>query len=290
MLIFVAVVEYKSFVQAATNLGLTPSAISKTISRIEKRLNVKLFIRSTRNTRVTDAGNRYYEHCKKILSDIENAEKDLASYSNEASGRLKIKCGPGFALLHVADIASEFLKLYPKIQINIITPKKTDFYDDDIDVSFEFKTPKDSSLIIRRIHECPWTICTTAAYLKKHGTPKQPEDLKYHNCLIMSADEIYDKWRFKNGEDNYTVKVNGNFSATSLPVLKALLNDIGIARLPSYMVSDYIKNRKLLALFEENQPATNRDIYLTYPHRNLGSRKVKLFIDFAVKEMPKRLK
>lgn len=289
MTTFVTVVQAGSFAQGAILIGQTPSAVSKTISRLEKRLNVKLFNRSTRSVRTTEAGERYYNHCKQILSDIDKAEEDVSQFSSEPCGTLNVNCGAGFALHHVVDIISQFLKSYPKITINLSTAKNTNFFEDEIDVSFEFKAPEDSSLIARKIHSCPWSICATPAYLKKHGTPKKPEDLKYHNCCIMIGEEVYDNWKFIEGDHRYAVKVDGNFHSSGFLVLKAVVNDVGIAQLPHYMVSEHIRSGKLSALFSDKRPNNKREIYLAFPHRTQLPVKVRVFVDFVMEHLPKRI-
>ena len=282
MVTFYTIVQAGSFAQAAAKLGQTPSAISKTVGRLEARLNVKLFNRSTRSIRTTEVGEQYYHYCEQILSDIKRAEENIAQFSSQYSGEIQVNCGAGFALHHVVNLISEFLVSYPNISIHLSTSATSNFFEDSVDISFEFNSPQDSSLVARKIGACPWTICAAPSYIDKFGMPESPMDLKQHNCCVMVGEQVYDNWRFKDGDRNYNVRIDGNFHAAAFLVLKALLNGVGIAQLPHYLVAEHIESGDLIPLFSDLRPNVKREVYIAYPHR-AQTKKVRAFIDFAIK-------
>lgn len=281
MSVFTEVAKLGSFSAAARRLQLSPSAVSKLITRMEQRLDSRLFNRSTRKLSLTEGGQNFYSRCEEILADVEAAEELLLGYQREPRGILTVTCSPGFAEFQLLPLIPQFLSEHPHVELNLqITGDTVDLITQGIDVAIRLGTLQDSSLVARKLHESRRIICASPDYLAHRKSPEKPADLADHNCLIVSSGSRFDHWEFAQGRSKQVVAVTGSFVCNSVNALHELvLQGIGVVNLAEYIVEGDLCSGRLVPLMEgyrtEVQP-----IHAVYPHRKHLPRKVQAFVDF----------
>lgn len=287
---FVAVARQGGFTKASVDLDISPSAVSKRISRLEDRVGTKLLNRSTRRSALTEAGTIFLRRCQEILGEISKAEDEAREFSAEPIGTVRINCSVLFADMHIIPLLNQFYLRYPNVRIDLNTELDVNLFEEKIDVGFHYSKPPDSSsLIVRKLSSNPWTICASPEYLSRHGTPQTPEDLLKHNCCIDNSRHYFDGWEFDDDKGYRVIKVKGNLEAVSALVRRAALNGLGICQLPKYSVFDDIQKGELIPLLENKRPKNDRVIYLFYPHQKNMSLNVRVLIDFFLEHLPQKI-
>src|SRR5664279_6247165 len=201
--VFVRVLDRGSFSAAANDLGLTPSAISKLISRLEDRLGARLLERSTRRLALTAEGETYIARARKIVAGIEEAEAEVARVRGAPRGRLRINAGTAFGLHQLAPALADFLARYPEIDVELsITDRLVDLIEEQSDIAVRSGHIPQGPFIQRKIADLQRVICASPAYLKRRGTPRVAADLKKHDCIIVAGLGL-DRWPFNTagGDD-----------------------------------------------------------------------------------------
>lgn len=286
MEIFYHVATWHSFSQAAIKLNVSKGYISQQISRLEKELGYKLLYRSTRHLTLTEEGELFFESCEKIVREKHQALVQLNELKEGPAGHLKITAPHSICNTLLADCLSEFQQTYPMISLTIEASSTIkNLSQHGIDIALRLTPLPDENCIARLITTFHFITCATDDYFKKFPTPKSPEDLLQHNCLIYSADPSQNKWPFKiNGSIKITT-VQGNLSSTNSAIIKAaLLANQGITRLPNYLLSNEMTTGKLKTLFEENSKM-EIPLYAIYASNLNIPVKIKCFIDFLKKKM-----
>lgn len=281
---FVRSVELGGFSAAARDLDLTPSALSKLVTRLEDRLGVRLMNRTTRKLALTSEGDAYFASAKRILTDIEEAETEVTRFSDSPRGILRINVGAAFGMHQLAPALPRFLERYPDIELDIaVTDRLVDLVEEGADVAIRNGHLRDSSLVARRICDLHRVICASPAYLKKHGAPKTPQDLLRHNCISISGAPQLRRWPFDTPNGIEAVEVHGNVSANNAETLLQLAaTGVGIIRLADVIVGDGIRAGWLVPLLEDvhhREPLPLSAVYLPGKHK---SARVAAFVNFLV--------
>ena len=286
MSIFVAAVDAGNFSAAARLLGITPSAVSKQISRLETRLGARLLNRSTRRISLTDVGRDFYERSRSILADIDEAERAVGSASDVPRGRLRVTASISFGQRQIVPLVPEFVSRFPGVRVDVVfSDRVIDMVDEGIDVAVRVSAPADSALIARQLVPDRRIVCAAPGYLAAHGAPESPEDLAAHNALIYST--VYsDTWRFDGPSGPSAVRVSSNFSANSGEAIRDLaLDGAGIARLATFLVGGDIKSGRLVELLPDWYDPQENIIHAVYPSRRLVPPSTRAFVDFLVEKL-----
>jgi len=288
MQLFVRVVEEGSFSAAARFLGRTPSSVSRQISQLEGELSTRLFNRTTRKQSLTEAGEIYFRHAQRIVADIDEARLAVNRLTDTPSGNLHITVVEDFAVAYIAPILPEFLKQYPEVHIRLsISPGNMDLIESGVDVAIRIGHLEDSSLIARKIGTLSSPICASPSYLKKHGTPKHPNDLEAHNCLSYQTKPGIIHWEFKSPKGSLVVPIEGRINVNSVTILRDMaLNGAGIVMIPSWMVTEGINDGKLVSLLEDYpRVPSSTPIHAIFAHNRHLAPKVRAFVDFLKDRM-----
>jgi len=294
MEIFVRVIERGSFSAAAQDLNLTPSAVSKQVSRIEADLGVRLINRSTHELFLTDAGKIYHERCVRILRDIDLAREAVHEANATLTGTLKLHLTPGTGQQLVLPALRRFMKENAGLTVDLtIEPAALDILQNGVDLSIRSGTEDDANLRYtsvqcRALFDAKYLICASPEYFRKRGKPKEPRDLVKHNCLLYVGQPSFDKWWFSNGKKRYGVTVSGTFRANDWSSVRdAALDGLGVARLLAFDASSGIDGGKLEVIFEK-EAVCDRTIWAFYPRTRTLPRKITVFLDFLDKELKAR--
>jgi DNA-binding transcriptional LysR family regulator len=281
--VFVAVIECGGFSPAARFLGISKSAVSKRITQLEEQLGVKLLHRTTRKLSLTEAGEHYFEHASRANNAARDAEDAVAQLQGEPQGRLRINTPMSFGRLHMAPMIPVFLKRYPKISIDLVMDDKVvDLVGGGFDIAIRSGTLADSSLIARRLAPLNSVLCASPEYLKINGHPRHLDDLLQHNCLPFSYSNDLKEWTFIKENRSHNVDVTGNYQVNNSEALRdAVLQGLGIARLPTFVAGKDIKAGRMIQLFCDYE-MPSQEINAVLIERQFMPAKVRAFLDFAI--------
>jgi len=281
MAIFVEVVNGEGFTAAAEKIGLSRAQVSKSVKQLEEHLGTRLLNRTTRRISLTEIGRIYYERCKSILSDIEEIEGIASAQATKPHGTLMLSVPTSFGILHLNEAIPHYIKQYPQVQISLkLADRFIDVVSEGFDLVIRIAELEDSSLIARKIAPCKRVFCASPEYLKQHGTPKVPQDLAIHHCLVYSNELKPDTWVLNGPDGTESVKVNGPVCADNGDVLKAAaLSGLGITLLPTFIVGADLCEGQLVQVLPNYCPP-EISIYAVFPSRRYLSAKVRTFVDF----------
>jgi DNA-binding transcriptional LysR family regulator len=280
--VFERVIERGSFAGAAQDVGLSRSAVSKLILRLEQRLGVRLINRTTRRLALTSEGRTYLKRSKEILAAIEAAESEIASARTSPRGHLRVQAPPVMIGDHFGPALSEFAARYPKMTIEfLVTNRPVDLVAENVDVAMRTGRLPDSSLIACKIIDLTQIICASPEYLARHGRPIVPSDLTRHRCLILNGIPEPTTWTFHGENGRTAVEVNGAVSADSSDVLLRLaMEGVGIVRLGELAVSRALRSGLLEPLLTDVQVSEGYPLWALLPPGRQRSPKVKVFMEF----------
>mgnify|MGYP001195826740 CR=1 FL=1 len=281
--IFTAAVDLGSFSAAGRALGLTPSAVSRTIDRIETRLGVRLLLRSTRALTLTAEGRSYLQAARRILADLNDVEQQIADQGTPR-GRLRISAAQSHGRLCVVPLLGEFMRLYPNILVDIaLTDTLVDVAGGQADVAIRFGPLADSGLVARKLGETGRVIVASPDYLARAGTPRVPEDLHHHNCLNFNFRRVEPIWPFRRDGEDFALSVKGTIEANSGETLGELaVQGIGIARVGRFSVAAEIEEGRLVPLLEDYNPGDVEHIHAVFVGGGNIPARIRVFVDFLV--------
>jgi len=281
--IFAAVIDQGSFSGAGRELGLSPSAVARSIDRIEARLDVRLLLRSTRALTLTAEGLAYLQTARRILTDLDDAEQQIAN-QGAPRGRLRISAALSHGRLCIVPLLGEFARLYPHILIDFaLTDAIVDVAAGQADVAIRFGQLADSSLTARKLGESGRVIVAAPDYLERCGTPQEPEDLHRHNCLNFNFRRVEPVWPFRRDDRDFSLAVSGNIEANNGETLGQLATaGVGVARVGKFSVADDITAGRLVPLLEPYNPGDVEQIHAVFVGGANTPARVRAFVDFLV--------
>ncbi len=283
--VFIAVVKAASFAGAAQALGITSSAVSKQIQNLEQDLQVKLLNRTTRNVSPTEEGAIYYEQAARALEDLKEAENQINELKSRPRGPLKVSLPQSLGIKYFSDAIARFAAEYPEVELDVnLDDRLVDILGEGFDLVVRIGSLKDTTLIARRMADCPVVLCASPAYLQAHGTPQSPADLAQHNVLAFTGNRGPHEWRYAN-EAGQTgqVSLHGNFKADSGEILcRAALQNVGIVILPIFYVAEYLETQQLQIILPELVTSPKREIFAVFPPNRFQSKRLRLFVDLLV--------
>jgi DNA-binding transcriptional LysR family regulator len=280
------VVERGSFAAAAGDLGITPSALSKLVSRIEDRLGVRLLTRTTRRLVLTAEGELFVARSRDILASIEAAEAEVTAASRTPRGHLRISVGTTYARQILAALP-DFLARYPEITVELlVSDRQVDLVAEQVDLAIRSGWLGDSTLVARKLHDAKRLICASPRYLEKQGSPRVPADLLRHNCLTLAGFGQFNEWPFHTSEGINRLAVSGSLATDNADVLlDATVAGLGIARLADFVVARARQEGALVPLLEETHLSEPFPVHVvTVPGRHRTPR-VKAFTEFMAAQM-----
>ena len=284
---FVRVIERGSFAAAAADLGITPSALSKLVTRIEDRLGVRLLTRTTRMLALTTEGELFVARSREILASIEAAEAEVTAASRLPRGRLKISAGTAFAKHMLSPALPSFLTRYPDVTVELdISDRQVDLVAEQVDVAIRSGELGNSSLMARKIIDTTRVICASPLYLEKHGTPRLPTDLLQHNCLTLAGfASQFIEWPFHTSEGINRLAVSGSFTSdNAVMLLDMALAGLGIVRLADFMIAHAVNQGALVPLLVDVHLAEPLPIHAVSAAGRHRAPRVKAFIEFLIEQ------
>lgn len=282
MAVFVQVVERGGFSAAGRALRMTPSAVSKLISRLEARLDVRLLNRSTRKLQLTAEGSAFYDRSTSVLADLDEAER-AASAGERPAGRVRLNTSASFGTHVLGPVLAQFFDAYPDISIDLVhTDAVIDLLGERTDVAIRSGALKSSGLFARKLGATPMLIVGSPAYLTRHGTPTTIAELEQHNRLGFSYARQVDGWPLLDSGDTVLMIPNGNVQANNGEALRLLaINGVGLTRMASYTVTADIAAGRLVPLLQHCDTGYLEEVHAVYLGQggHLPAR-VRVLLDF----------
>lgn len=279
--LFSEVAKQLSFSKAADNLGISRSYLSSQINQLEQELEASLLIRSTRNVRLTAAGEKILAKMQFINASILELEKELDHTKSDVSGLLRITAPTIFSHRFLIDICHQFQRQYPEIEFDLdVGYNREDLTKSHFDLAIRATNNPPDNMVAKKLIPYQHICCASPEYLEKHGVPTHPDELVNHNCL---SDPNLRRWQFVDGTKTIEVETDGNMLLNdNLLLLTAAQQSIGIIKMPSYLVQPSLDSGQLVQLLP-NYFIARSNIYLIYPPQLRSSNKLAAFIDFAQK-------
>lgn len=282
---FARVVQAGGFAAAAKGLNVAPSVASKHVSKLEKSLGARLLQRSTRKLSLTEAGAAYYEHCARILEELEQSKEAVARLQAEPRGLLRVSSMMSFSNAHVAPWMPEFFKRYPQVEVEIVnTERFVDMAEEGFDLALRMTQQPAQNLVAKRLARIRWLACAAPAYLKRHGRkPREPADLMSHDCLSYPL--MQSGWRFVRGGKETLVQPKGHFRINSIEAQRSVcVEGLGIALLPVYAIASELKRGLLAPVLADYEVFQNNTLFAVYLPNRFGAPKLRAFVDFLAEK------
>ena len=284
---FVTVVETGSFVAAAEKLLISKSVASRIVQDLEERLGGRLLQRTTRRLSLTDSGRTYYQRCKQILEELQEADDDVGVASGKAVGLLKVSAPVTFGVLYLADLWGRFLREHPQVTLDVsLGDRLVDLVGEGYDLAVRITAqPQDTSLVARKLAATRMVMCASPQYLERHGTPGTPADLAGHQFVGYSYAATGDTWKLQSPLGPETLRAEPRLRANNGDTCKAAaLAHLGIIFQPAFIVSTELQQGRLVEILADRH-AEKVNIYAVYPSRRLLSAKVRALVEFLAAAM-----
>lgn len=279
--IFATIAETESFSATARRLGVSKAMVSEAMSRLESKLGVALLQRTTRKVTLTEAGATTLPHAQRLLIAGRDAEEAATRSVTTPRGTLRVNAPMSFGLLHVVPALSAFAQLYPEIRVDLVLDDRVlDLVEGGFDLALRIGTLPDSSLVSQRLGTSRNVLVAHPEYLARHGSPRRPEDLANHAALLYSLSPTGSRWTLSRGSKTETIRVTGPLQAnSSLALHQAVLQGLGIARIPMFIVGPDLAAGRLVQLLP-GWRLPDQGIHALITHREHTPRKTRAFIDF----------
>ncbi|WP_047284689.1 LysR family transcriptional regulator [Pseudomonas protegens] len=291
MAIFVRVVETGSFSEAARQLGSSPSAVSRSISRLEKALATRLLQRTTRKLRLSDGGEEVFKRCSEMVSAARSVMEVSGQFTHEAEGVVRVSVPKAVGRFVVHPHMPEFLRRYPQVDVELLhEDRDVDLIDDNVDLAIRITDRPPPGLIGRQLLRIDHLLCATPQYLAEHGTPAHPQDLRQHSCIYLGETPSDARWKFTQGSKAVTVGVRGRYAANHTGVrLDAVLQHLGIGSLPYFTARHALEQGQIVQVLPEWTflASYHGGAWLLHSPTRYLPPKLRVFIDYLVECLAK---
>ncbi|MCW2248182.1 DNA-binding transcriptional LysR family regulator [Azospirillum fermentarium] len=287
---FVRIVDAGSLTAAAGGLGVSLTAVVRTLAGLETRLGLRLLNRTTRRMALTDEGRDYYALCRRILTELDEGEGALSHRRLAPSGTLRLTAPVMFGKLHVAPAVADFLDAHPAMRVEMmLMDRVTDLLEEGLDVAVRIGPLADSSLVAVTLGHTPRVVCASPGYLARHGWPAAPADLARHRCVCFTGLSADPDWEFRVEGRTVRVTVAGVLSTNQIDgAIDACRRGLGCGMFLGYQVADALAAGELVRILADYETAP-RPVSLLYPHARLLSPRIRAFVDGAVPRLKRCL-
>lgn len=286
--LFCKAAELGSFSMAAEAIGVTPAAVSRSVGRVEERLGVRLFARSTRKLRLTEDGQLYYEQCRQALTQIEDVERAITGRQSVPVGHLRISMPTTYAHFRLLPLLPLFTAAYPKISVEVdISNRNIDFVEEGFDLAIRLGTPKDSRLVARKLEDASMGVFAAPQYLQQRGAPKELDKLQEHDSIqfVLPSTGRVMPWLFKQDGDDVDYSADSRVRCTGdvLGCVTYAKAGGGLFQTYHFIVAEELRQGNLVEVLKDFA-GRSRPFSILYPQNRHLSVKVRAFVEFMVKE------
>ena len=279
---FVYVAENESFTLASKKMGISTAQVSRQVSALEKRLNIKLFYRTTRKVSLTEEGRIFYQHCRGVLDGLNAAELAVTNLQSKPQGRVKLTAPVTYGEQQILPLVNDFAVQYSELEVTAnLSNQQVDLVEEGYDLAIRLGKLADSTLMAKKLGTRTNYVCAAPSYLEKQGIPHSLSELNKHNCLQGSLDY----WHFVDNGKERNIRIRGRLRYNSgYSLADAALKGLGIVQLPDYYVQQYIESGELITILD-NYREPDEGIWAVYPQNRHLSPKIRLLVDYLVKHL-----
>jgi DNA-binding transcriptional LysR family regulator len=276
---FVYVAETESFTHASKKMLISTAQVSRQVSALEKRLNIKLFYRTTRKVSLTEEGRIFYQHCRGVLDGLDEAERAINNLQINPQGKIKLTAPVTFGEQKILPLVNDFMKKYHDVEVSAyLSNQQFDLVEEGYDLAIRLGKLGDSTMMAKKLGKRINYLCASPAYLNKYGVPHVLSELKQHSCLLGTLDY----WHFTDSGRDKPLRVSGRLRYNSgVSLVDAALKGLGIVQLPDYYVQQYLQNGELVSLLDDYREPDG-GIWALYPQNRHLSPKIRLLVDYLV--------
>ena len=279
---FVHVAETESFTQASKKMFISTAQVSRQISALEKRLNIKLFYRTTRKVSLTEEGLIFYQHCRGVLDSLDEAERAITNLQIMPQGKIKLTAPVTFGEQKILPLVNNFMNKYQDIEVSAyLSNKQFDLVEEGYDLAIRLGKLSDSTMMAKKLGKRTNYLCASPKYIDKHGIPLSLSELNNHSCLLGTLDY----WHFADSARERNLRVSGRLRYNSgVSLADAALKGLGIVQLPDYYVQKYLKSGELVSVLDDFR-APDGGIWALYPQNRHLSPKIRLLVDYLAEHI-----
>src|SRR5450830_304807 len=287
--LFCLAAELSSFTEAANIAGVTPAAVSRSIARMEERLGVRLFVRTTRQIRLTDGGRRYYEQCHEALLQLREAEREVTGGQAAPVGPLRISAPTPYCHYRLLPLLSQFRQRYPEVTFDVhVSNRNIDFAAESYDIAIRGRTPADSTLIARKLEDAELVLVAAPAYLQRAGTPATLDALHQHDCIQFDLPSTGRKiaWLFNDGGKPVEMETKGGYTCSEdvLGIVTLARSGAGLTQTYRFIVERDLADGSLVELLPQHG-GRSRPFFLLFPHARHLPLRLRTFVDFLTEKL-----
>ncbi len=283
-MIFMRSAQHGSFSEAARQLGMAPSAVSRAVLRLEDELGVRLLQRTTRSLTLSEEGNRFYQRAQHILNDLEEAELEIKQSQSIPIGTLRLDLSFTFGKMHIAPALLQFAAQYPELKLNVsFNDRLIDLIEEGVDATVRIGMPNDSSLIMHHLATARYITCASPQYLAQQGTPTTLTELLQHRCVNFVYPQTRQEptWKFEQNGELFDLVVDSYLRFdNSEVILAAVIQGAGVVQLPKFIAANAIARGDLQPILQSYAPQVGLPITVLYPQKRYLSAKVRVFVEF----------
>ena len=287
---FVLIIDQGSFTAAAKATGATPSAISRSMSRLEQALGSKLLHRTTRKLALSDTGKMVYEHAQEMLNAAQMAMDSGSSRQQVAQGKLTVSVPKAVGRFVIHPLMAEFFERYPDVDVCLrLEDRYMDLIDDGVDLALRISQSPSPGLYGKALMPVSHVICATPAYLRRYGTPDSPQALREHCCISLGETPADSRWKFRLGEKSETIQTHGRYAANHTGVrLDAVKNHLGIGSLPLFTARESLANGEIVQVLPEWEFISDYsgDLWLLWTRNQHMPARMRAMIDYLSEKLP----
>ncbi|WP_333496031.1 LysR family transcriptional regulator [Kluyvera sp. CHPC 1.251] len=289
---FVLIIDQGSFTAAAKAAGATPSAISRSVSRLEQALGSKLLHRTTRKLALSETGKMVYEHAQEMLNAAQMAMDSGSSRQQVTQGKLTVSVPKAVGRFVIHPLMAEFLERYPDVDVCLrLEDRYMDLIDDGVDLALRISQSPSPGLYGKALMPVSHVICATPAYLRQHGIPDTPQALRHHSCISLGETPADARWKFRLGEKSETIQTRGRYAANHTGVrLDAVKNHLGIGSLPLFTAREALANGEIVQVLPEWEFISDYsgDLWLLWTRNQHMPARMRAMIDYLSEKLPQR--
>lgn len=284
--VFIAVVDCQSLAGAARKLNLSPPAVTRAINEMEMHLGLRLLTRTTRSVRVTDAGERYAQDCRRILAEMLEADESVSGMHTSPRGRLTITAPVLFGGMYVTPVVTEYLTRYPEVSAScLFLDRVVNLLEEGVDVAVRIGELPDSTMQAIRVGQVRRVICGAPDYLVRHGIPTIPDDLHHHNIISASSVTPNPEWKLVDKGEHRSIRLNARMiTTTNDSAAAAAVGGFGLTRLLSYQVADQLRTGRLKTVLPDFEPVA-LPVHVVHREGRQASQRVRAFLDLAIERL-----
>lgn len=290
MSVFMTVVEAGSFSEASRRLNMPIATVSRKVAELEAHLRTQLLKRPARKLALTDSGRSYMAACKRIVEQVDEAERDASGEYRMPMGQLAVTAPSPLGHMHLMPIALEFMTAFPEIHLRLIlSDRVVNLIEENIDIAIRIGELRDSSMIATRVGSIRNVVCASPAYFGARGRPQKPQDLGGHDCITIDSGTTARGWKFTDGAEEIVVPVKSKVDVSSSEAaIMAAVAGVGVTRVMSYKMQEALRAGQLEIVLGDFEP-TPWPVNILYTARRLAPMKLRAFIDFTAPRLKARL-